>query len=142
MTRQILAGARLFDGVRFHHDAALVHGGRPGRGGGASGRTHPPGEVTELDGGVLAPGFVDLQVNGGGGVMLGAEGSVGEIETICRAHLRAGTTGLLPTLISATPRDDGAGGRGGGRGRAEGGSRLHGPASRRPASRPAAQGSA
>lgn len=53
----------------------------------------------ELDGD-LAPGFVDLQVNGGGGVLFNDEPSVKGIEAIARAHRRFGTTGLLPTLIS------------------------------------------
>ena len=102
MTRQILTGARLFDGRVFHDDAALiVEGGQVAT---ILPRADlPPGPVTDLAGGILAPGLLDLQVNGGGGVMLGAEGTLAEIETICRAHLAAGTTGLLPTLITDTP---------------------------------------
>jgi N-acetylglucosamine-6-phosphate deacetylase len=52
---------------------------------------------------MLAPGFVDLQVNGGGGVMLNDHPDVASIETICRAHAPFGTTALLPTLITDTP---------------------------------------
>ncbi len=52
---------------------------------------------------MLAPGFVDLQVNGGGGVMLNDHPDVEGIETICRAHAPFGTTALLPTLITDTP---------------------------------------
>ena len=66
-------------------------------------RRRRPGERVRLHGGVLAPGFVDLQVNGGGGVMLGARPGVAEIATICAAHGRLGTPGLLPTLITDTP---------------------------------------
>jgi len=102
MSRQVLTGARVFDGVHFHDGVALVI--ENARVAALVPRAKAPaGEVTELAGGVLAPGFLDLQVNGGGGVMLGEAGSLAEIETICRAHLRAGTTGLLPTLITATP---------------------------------------
>jgi N-acetylglucosamine-6-phosphate deacetylase len=50
--------------------------------------------------GTLVPGFIDLQVNGGGGVLFNDEPSVEGIEAIARAHRRFGTTGLLPTLIS------------------------------------------
>jgi N-acetylglucosamine-6-phosphate deacetylase len=50
---------------------------------------------------VLAPGFVDLQVNGGGGVLLNDDPSVATIGTIAAAHRHYGTTGLLPTLITA-----------------------------------------
>ncbi|HLL58358.1 MAG TPA: amidohydrolase family protein, partial [Allosphingosinicella sp.] len=50
--------------------------------------------------GTLVPGFIDLQVNGGGGVLFNDEPSVEGIEAIARAHRRFGTTGLFPTLIS------------------------------------------
>ena len=54
----------------------------------------------DLEGGFLAPGFVDTQVNGGGGVLFNDDVSVEAIEAIGRAHRRFGTTGFLPTLIS------------------------------------------
>jgi N-acetylglucosamine-6-phosphate deacetylase len=60
-------------------------------------------EIRELEGGIVAPGFVDLQVNGGGGVMLNDRPSVETIRTICAAHAPSGTTALLPTLITDTP---------------------------------------
>ena len=50
----------------------------------------------------MAPGFVDLQVNGGGGVMLNDRQDVETIRTICAAHAQFGTTALLPTLITDT----------------------------------------
>ncbi|MEM1103326.1 MAG: N-acetylglucosamine-6-phosphate deacetylase [Pseudomonadota bacterium] len=53
-----------------------------------------------LDGGVLAPGFIDLQVNGGGGVLLNDDPTPEGVAAIARAHRQFGTTGLLPTLIS------------------------------------------
>lgn len=53
-----------------------------------------------LEGGVLVPGYVDLQVNGGGGVLFNTAPTVEGIEEIARAHRRFGTTGFLPTLIS------------------------------------------
>ena len=54
----------------------------------------------DLDGGWLLPGFIDAQVNGGGGVLFNNDPSVDGIATIAAAHRRFGTTGLLPTLIS------------------------------------------
>ena len=59
--------------------------------------------VTALGSGLLAPGFIDLQVNGGGGVMFNDAVSVEGIRTIAAAHRRFGTTGLLPTLMSDEP---------------------------------------
>ncbi len=56
--------------------------------------------VHDLDGDILAPGFVDVQVNGGGGVLFNDDPSVDAIKAIGRAHRRFGTVGFLPTLIS------------------------------------------
>jgi N-acetylglucosamine-6-phosphate deacetylase len=48
----------------------------------------------------IAPGFIDLQVNGGGGVMFNSDPSVEAIECMSIAHRKYGTTGFLPTLIT------------------------------------------
>ena len=56
--------------------------------------------VGNLRGGLLAPGFIDLQVNGGGGVLFNDEPTVEGIRTIGATHRRYGTTGFLPTLIT------------------------------------------
>ena len=58
------------------------------------------GQVHDLDGGILLPGFIDIQVNGGGGVLFNNAPSVAAIDAIGRGHRRYGTTGFLPTLIS------------------------------------------
>ncbi|MBR1247423.1 N-acetylglucosamine-6-phosphate deacetylase [Bradyrhizobium sp. AUGA SZCCT0169] len=49
---------------------------------------------------ILAPGFVDIQVNGGGGVLLNDQPTEAGVRRIVEAHRLAGTTGCLPTLIS------------------------------------------
>jgi len=54
----------------------------------------------DLAGALLVPGFVDSQVNGGGGVLFNDDPSVATIRTIGAAHRRFGTTSFLPTLIS------------------------------------------
>ncbi len=54
----------------------------------------------DLGGGLLVPGFIDTQVNGGGGVLFNDAPSVDSIAAIGAAHRRFGTTGFLPTLIS------------------------------------------
>lgn len=56
--------------------------------------------VYDLKGQRLVPGFIDTQVNGGGGVLFNDDPSVDSIVEIGRAHRRFGTTGFLPTLIS------------------------------------------
>lgn len=57
-------------------------------------------EQIDLEGGILVPGFIDTQVNGGGGALFNADPSPECIATIGAAHRRFGTTGFLPTLIS------------------------------------------
>ena len=54
----------------------------------------------DLQGRLLLPGFIDTQVNGGGGVLFNDAPTVESLRTIAAAHARYGTTGLLPTLIS------------------------------------------
>lgn len=64
----------------------------------------PPGaEVTDLGGGILAPGFIDLQVNGGGGALFNDTPDVPTLRRIAEAHRRFGTTGMLPTVITDSP---------------------------------------
>jgi len=57
----------------------------------------------DLEEGILAPGLIDLQVNGGGDVMLNNAPSADTVDKVCAAHRRRGTTTLLPTLLSDTP---------------------------------------
>ena len=57
-------------------------------------------QVVDLQGQLLVPGFIDVQVNGGGGLLFNDDPSVETIAAIARAHRRFGTTGFLPTLIS------------------------------------------
>jgi len=57
-------------------------------------------EVVDLGGDLLAPGFIDVQVNGGGGVLFNDTPDLSTIKTIIKAHRRFGTTSLLPTFIS------------------------------------------
>ena len=61
--------------------------------------------VTRLAAGTLAAGFIDLQVNGGGGVMFNDAPTAETIAAIGRAHLARGTTGFLPTFISGVRAD-------------------------------------
>jgi len=54
----------------------------------------------DLGGGLLVPGFIDIQVNGGGGVLFNDRPDADCIRAIGAVHRRYGTTGFLPTLIS------------------------------------------
>lgn len=63
----------------------------------------PADREVDLDGGWLLPGFIDTQVNGGGGVLFNDQVDGEAIAAIGAAHARFGTTSFLPTLISDTP---------------------------------------
>jgi N-acetylglucosamine-6-phosphate deacetylase len=63
-------------------------------------RVRSAARVHDLRGALLLPGFVDSQVNGGGGVLFNDAPSVESIRALGDAHRRFGTTGFLPTLIS------------------------------------------
>lgn len=101
--RRAFTATRIFDGERWHEDAALLLD--DAKVAALLPRNDLPSSIDLIDlgAGFIAPGFVDLQVNGGGGVMLNDHRSVDGIRTICAAHRRFGTTALLPTLITDTP---------------------------------------
>ena len=94
-----LVGARVFDGERIHEDAAVVVDGRRIAAVARAAELAPDIERHRVSG-LLAPGFVDVQVNGGGGVLFNGDPSVSAIRAIGAAHRRFGTTGFLPTFIT------------------------------------------
>ena len=98
-----LIGARIFDGAAWHDDKALLLADDLVAGIRAVTALPAGISVRALAGGMLVPGFVDLQVNGGGGVLLNDAPTAEGIATICRAHRPSGTTALLPTLVTDTP---------------------------------------
>jgi N-acetylglucosamine-6-phosphate deacetylase len=99
--RTALFNCRLFDGEELHQDMAIVMDGD--RVVEISAQQEFSGEFDEslnLQQHILAPGLIDIQVNGGGGVMFNDDPSVETIRKIGAAHRQFGTTGFLPTLIS------------------------------------------
>ena len=98
-----VTGGRIFDGTAFVEDRALlVEGGRIVA---LPAVEQLPAGIDRLDasGMIVSPGFIDLQVNGGGGVLFNNEPSVAGLRTMCAAHARFGTTALMATLITDTP---------------------------------------
>ncbi|MBM6593325.1 N-acetylglucosamine-6-phosphate deacetylase [Microvirga pudoricolor] len=96
-----LVGARVFDGDHMIDGRAVViDGGRIA--GVPDQKDLGVGIETKHVEGLLAPGFIDTQVNGGGGVLFNDERSVAGIRAIGEAHRRFGTTGFLPTFITDT----------------------------------------
>jgi N-acetylglucosamine-6-phosphate deacetylase len=99
--RHAVLSRRIFDGRRWHGDAAvLIEDGRI-RGLAARGEVPDGWPQRRLpNDALLAPGFIDLQVNGGGGILLNDDPTVERMRAIARAHRRYGTTACLPTLIT------------------------------------------
>lgn len=95
-----LVGARVFDGHQFLDDYAVIINEShietllP--------RDQCPPNISQLDlaGGVLSPGFIDLQVNGGGGYLFNNQPDVKALQAMLSGHRKTGTTSMLPTLIS------------------------------------------
>jgi N-acetylglucosamine-6-phosphate deacetylase len=102
LVRKAIAAQQIFDGEKFHHDSVLVFDN-------ANIITLAKQkdlmddsiEVTYFSDATIVPAFIDIQVNGGGGVMFNDDQSPSTIETILRAHRKNGTGYLLPTLISS-----------------------------------------
>jgi len=96
-----VAGGPIFDGTTFHRGMALrLEGSRvvslvP--------ENEAGGDAIDLGGDILSPAYVDLQVNGGGGVMLNDDPSVETLARISTAHRGLGAATILPTLITDTP---------------------------------------
>lgn len=100
--RFAVSAPRLFDGEQWLHDAALIVNGELIEAVVSSNAVPAGTRTVTLSEGMLVPGFIDVQVNGGGGVMLNEHPDVDGIRTICAAHAPFGTVGLLPTLITDT----------------------------------------
>lgn len=99
----VLTGARIYDGERFFNDhAVVVEADRIAAILPYSERPH--GAARDLGGGLLAPGYIDVQVNGGGGVLFNEDPTPEGIARIAAAHRKHGTVGLLPTLVTDTPQ--------------------------------------
>lgn len=98
-----IRGARIFDGSDWQEGKVLLISGD--RFAGIVEPNDVPAGTREIDydGQWIVPGFIDLQVNGGGGAQFGDVTSLDAIRTITAAHARFGTTKLLPTLITDTP---------------------------------------
>lgn len=99
--RTAFGGGRIFDGRSLLNDHMLeLHDGVVA----SLSRSEPRGcdAYVDLEGDVLSPGFVDIQVNGGDGVMFNDGLDVETVSRMAKAHRRLGATTILPTLITDT----------------------------------------
>ncbi len=99
--RFAIVGARIFDGARMLDGHAVVVSGERIEAVVPADPVEAGVEQRRMEG-LLAPGFIDVQVNGGGGVLFNEARSVEGIRAIGAAHRRFGTTGFLPTFITDT----------------------------------------
>ena len=99
MTRQRISFDRIFDGYEILVNASVdVSSGSI-----VDLSTNTKTKADHHVPGLLTPGFVDLQVNGGGGVLLNTTPSRDGIQVIAEAHRTFGTTALMPTVITDHP---------------------------------------
>jgi len=91
-----IIAAQLFDGKKIHINRAISF---------ENGKVIAFDEVENAKvikvAGLLTPGFIDIQVNGGGGFLFNHDTSLATLKAMVRAHSRYGSTGLLPTLITS-----------------------------------------
>jgi N-acetylglucosamine-6-phosphate deacetylase len=100
-TLHAVAANRVFDGAQLHDNCALVIDGTQIAAVVARGEIPATMSRHELpDGAWLAPGLIDIQVNGGGDVLFNDNPTPEGVRAIVAAHRKLGTTALLPTLIS------------------------------------------
>ena len=100
MTNFAITNARVFDGSEFHTGKAVII--RNGKVDAIINSRNIPSDIAGIDAQnqILAPGLIDVQVNGGGGVLLNDEPNVDGVRAIMAAHRKFGTTAMLPTLIT------------------------------------------
>ena len=85
-------GATIFDGFKRHFNSALIVKNDKVAEIVEEHKVDPKIERIVLPGGLLVPGFVDLQVNGGGGLLFNDKPSVENLMIIYEAHAKLGTT--------------------------------------------------
>lgn len=103
MTIKAFTGPRIFNGTAFLDDhAVLVADGKIRDVVPCASLSRDMPSV-ELSGGLLVPGFVDVQVNGGGGILFNDSPDPQSLIGMAKAHARYGTTAMLPTYITDRP---------------------------------------
>jgi len=95
-----LKGARIFSGEEFFEKKALLLEGEAIVEIVDDSKIPKDFETQKLNGGILSPGFIDLQVNGGGGKLFNNSPDKDSLNTIIGAHQHFGTTSIMPTVIS------------------------------------------
>ena len=98
--KQAIIGSKLFNGKKFIEHKALLIDDQHIAGIVNEDAIPTDFQVKKLEGGILSPGFIDLQVNGGGGKLFNNSPDKESLNTIISAHQYFGTTSIMPTVIS------------------------------------------
>jgi N-acetylglucosamine-6-phosphate deacetylase len=98
--KQAITGSKLFNGIDFIEHKVLLIDDQHIAGIVNEDAIPTDFQVKKLDGGILSPGFIDLQVNGGGGKLFNNSPDKESLNTIISAHQYFGTTSIMPTVIS------------------------------------------
>lgn len=98
--KQAITGSKLFNGIDFIEHKALLIEDQHIAGIVNEDAIPTDFQVKKIEGGILSPGFIDLQVNGGGGKLFNNSPDKESLNTIISAHQYFGTTSIMPTVIS------------------------------------------
>ena len=98
--KQAITGSKLFNGIDFIEHKVLLIDDQHIAGIVNEDAIPTDFQVKKLEGGILSPGFIDLQVNGGGGKLFNNSPDKESLNTIISAHQYFGTTSIMPTVIS------------------------------------------
>ncbi|MDC0492422.1 N-acetylglucosamine-6-phosphate deacetylase [Candidatus Pseudothioglobus singularis] len=98
--KQAITGSKLFNGIDFIEHKALLIDDQHIAGIVNEDAIPTDFQVKKIEGGILSPGFIDLQVNGGGGKLFNNSPDKESLNTIISAHQYFGTTSIMPTVIS------------------------------------------
>ena len=98
--KHAITGAKIFSDHKLLDNKALLIDGENIIGIVAKNDIPDNIKIQQLNGGILSPGFIDLQVNGGGGKLFNNSSDKESLDQIIKAHQHFGTTSIMPTVIS------------------------------------------
>ncbi len=96
---------RIFDGKKLHENKGLIVENNKVVDLLPSQQWPKESHIISLDGGILSPGYIETQANGGGGVLFNQQPNIEGLTTILKSHRRYGTVAMLPTFITDTPEN-------------------------------------